>query len=373
MNIAICVTQLSYAMGGVSTHILDLCKYYSSSTEIDNIILCCEGGEHISKLDLLVKVKYYSVNFESNGMNLKGVYKSYKEFYSAIKKENIDLIHVHSQRIIPVCQLIKLIHRIPYIWTNHIDAVPQEKTFKMFCRLFRFPIISVSIELRNMMIKQYNCNPNKVFVVNNGTDLDELTPLNIDEKSNLEKRWDINREKTPYVICLLSRMFYVKGHMTLLKAINMIPNKEQIKVIFAGHTYPNDISYRNSLIEYSRDNNIDLKILDFSKPRDVFGVSDLFCLPSIYEGFPLVCIEALACGCAVIRSRTPGWQEMQDYVEIVEKNDIEGLSHKIQLAIENGFNKEKTLRGQKAVRERFTKENCALNTIEIYKKFLKSQ
>lgn len=371
MNVLLCVNTLDYSMGGVSTHILDLCKQYSQMNEVNKVIVCCDGGEHIPALKEIKKVRYMEVPFAHNGMNLAGVWNSYRALWEGICNENIDIIHVHSQRILPVAHLIKVFHKIPYLWTNHIDAIPNPKVFRIMCRFMGFPIISVSQQLRNMMIDEYGCSPDRCYVVNNGTDLEKLQPLNEEERKALELNYHIDRSKTPYVICLLSRIVYVKGHMILLKAINKLPEKKLIKVIFAGHTYPTEVEYRQNLEAFSSENGIDAEFLDYSKPRDVFGVSDLFVLPSLYEGFALVCIEAFAMGCAVIRSRTPGWQEMQAWAEIVEKNDVDGLAEMIHKVINNGFNKEKTLAGQNAVLTIFTKENCAINTLNVYRRLLK--
>lgn len=371
MNICICVKTLNYGMGGVSTHILDLCKQYAKNELIDKVIVCCDGGEHIPTLESIPKVIYKEMPFKQYGMNFKGVWKSYCAMWEAIKIEHIDIVHVHSQRLVLVAQLIKMLHGIPYVWTNHIDLIPNKKVFKVMCALFRFPIISVSQELRNLMLTEFHCSEKRCYVVNNGTDLERLTPLTDDESKALERAYHINREKTPYVICLLSRIVFGKGQMYLLQAINKLEEKSKIKVIFAGHTYPTEANYRKELERFSVENHIDTEYLEYSEPRNVFGISDLFALPSLKEGFPLVVIEALAMGCAVIRSRTPGWQEMQPWTEIVEKGDVDGLAQCIHKVIECGFNKEKTEEGQKVVLKKFTKEVCAANTIEVYEKVIR--
>ena len=370
MNVAICVNTLSYAMGGVSTHILDLCKQYAKLDEIKKLIVCCDSGEHIDALKAIPKVQYIEIPFNHNGMSPEGIRKSYKSFWGGICSERINIIHVHSQRILPVAHLIYRLHGIPYLWTNHIDAIPNPRVFKLMCRMMRFPIISVSAQLREMMIQDYGCAPEKCHVVNNGTDLERLTPLSAEEKSVLEEEYRINRREKPYVICLLGRMTYIKGHLFLLQAISKLQEKDKIQVIFAGHTYADAESYKKQLEAFAGEHKIAVGFLDYSAPRDVFGVSDLYVSPSLYEGFSLTCIESLAMECAVIRSRTPGWQEMREWVEIVEKQDIDGLSKQIHQAILNGFNKEKTLAGAKAVRKFFTKENCARNTVEVYKKVI---
>ena len=39
---------------------------------------------------------------------------------------------------------------------------------------------------------------------------------------------------------------------------------------------------------------------------EVFRQSDVFALPSFFEGLPLVTMEAMACGCKVVCSQIPG-------------------------------------------------------------------
>lgn len=368
MNVVICVSSLNYAMGGVSTHIIDLCKQYSKMDKIEKLIVCCDGGEHIATLRSIPKVNYIHIPFCGYGIKLDSIWKAYRKLWGGICDENIDIIHVHSQRILPVAYLIHILHGIPYIWTNHIDAIPQPRVFRFMCKIMRFPIISVSEQLRDMMIHDYGCKPQTCFLVNNGTDLEQLTQLSVKEKASLEEKYHINRKEKPYVLCLLGRVVYIKGHLFLLQAIDKLQEKDKIKVIFAGHTYPDAEKYKYQLEEFASENKIDVEFLDYSKPRDVFGVSDLIVSPSLYEGFSLTCIEALAMGCAVIRSRTPGWHEMQEWIEIVEKEDVDGLAEKIHKVIENGFNQEKTKNGANAVRTIFTKENCARKTVEVYEK-----
>lgn len=370
MNVCICVTRLNYGMGGVSTHILDLCRQYAEMDSIQKVVVCCGDGEHLPTLVTIPKVQYVEVPFKKFGMNPKGIVAAYKALWGAIRNGKIDIIHAHSQSVLPAAHLIKMLHGIPYVWTNHINLIPNPKLFKIMCATMRFPVISVSQELQGMMIEEFKCPKKNCYVVNNGTDLSRLTPLTAEEKKSLDQQYHIDRAKTPYVICLLSRIIRGKGQMILLEAINMLKEKDRIKVLLAGHAYPPEQPFKDSLIKYSKENGIDTEFLEYSNPRDVFGASDLFALPSFREGFPLVVIEALAMGCAVVRSRTPGWQEMQEWTEVVEIQDVAGLAEKIHHIIQNDFNKEKTQAGMEAVRLYFTKQKTAENTMKVYEKVI---
>ena len=368
INVLLCVTDLSYGMGGVTTHIIDLCKQYSRNPAIGKVVVCCEGGERKDEIIGLDKVQYLETTFRSDGTNFLSVVKSYGTLRKVALREHIDIIHVHSQRLLYAAYFLKIFHRIPFVWTNHIDAIPQPKRLKRMIRFMKFPVISVSQELRTILIRDYACDPKNDIVVNNGVDLDSLQPLTADEKRHLEEKYNIDRETTPYVICELSRIASVKGQMKLLTAINCLEEKDRIHVIIAGDDHQG--GYFEEIVKFIEDHSIHATLLPFSKPRDVFGVSDLFVLPSTAEGFPMVCVEALAVGCAVIRTRTPGWQELNAWEDVVDIDDAGALLQAIHSAIKNNFYQERSETGRQVVSKRFTKEVCADRTIEVYKRVI---
>lgn len=61
---------------------------------------------------------------------------------------------------------------------------------------------------------------------------------------------------------------------------------------------------------------------------DIFKQAHIFVLPSLYEGLPLVLLEALACGCRIVATDLPGVQEVlggvsEEWVERIELPHLE--------------------------------------------------
>ena len=56
--------------------------------------------------------------------------------------------------------------------------------------------------------------------------------------------------------------------------------------------------------------------LDQQELAAVMRSSDLFVLPSLFEGLPLVVLEALACGCRVIATDLPGCRDIAAHLEL---------------------------------------------------------
>lgn len=76
--------------------------------------------------------------------------------------------------------------------------------------------------------------------------------------------------------------------------------------------------------------------------------TDLFILPSLFEGMPLVVLEALACGCMVLASQLPGVTEIIDrtktdkvnLITLPENHSPNRLTHDHQLAFINNIYKQ---------------------------------
>ena len=93
------------------------------------------------------------------------------------------------------------------------------------------------------------------------------------------------------------------------------------------------------------------------KLGEIFRKSDIFCLPSFYEGLALVVIEALASGLRVVTTDLPGlknWlgnkinqSEVIEYIElptlenadIPQKEDLTGFEKRLMMGLEKQIDK----------------------------------
>lgn len=376
MNIMIAVTNISSAYGGVTTHIIDLCRELSSRNI--NTILVAEDKDcdYIDKINELKNdfFKFYSVPMGAIQSNPKRLLECTRTICKIIKTENIDIMHVHSQSLCVVGALVKLKTGVPYIWTNHVDAadIANPRLFKKILKVLRFPIISVSTDLKKMLINDYDVKEKRISVVNNGIDIGRFDELSDEEKIELKRKYGCEGK---YVIGLLARINRDKGHIYLLKALDQIQrtaNISNIKVLIAGKVHENEKGYLEEIQSYAKDHNIDMLFLGFSNPRDVFGICDISVLPSMNEGFPLTVIESLAMGCPVIRSNTPGWEDTKEIALVFEKANVDKLAEYISYAYNNPDVMNKmSEEGRKKVFERFTIKIQVDETLKVYSKYLK--
>ncbi len=117
--------------------------------------------------------------------------------------------------------------------------------------------------------------------------------------------------KSYFQIAFAGKVSEKKGVFSLIRALDRLSvAPEQLRVKLAGG-YGTKEEYEKirGLAEESRYTVEFLGMLRQSELADILRESDVFVLPSYFEGLPLVVIEAMACGCKVVCSEIPGVAE----------------------------------------------------------------
>ncbi len=138
---------------------------------------------------------------------------------------------------------------------------------------------------------------------------------------NKDKR-RIRRPGEPLRIIFAGKLSKAKGVPELLKAIRLLSDShidESFEVVLAGGCQDDEVLKElNSLIDYigvSKGHCISLEylgLLSQSRLASEFKKSDIFVLPSYFEGLGLVLIEAMASGLVPVATRLPGIKEWID-------------------------------------------------------------
>ena len=151
-----------------------------------------------------------------------------------------------------------------------------------------------SLEFKKQLKNNFNL---KSICIYNPLNIKEITKLSkVKIKENFFK-------KTELKIINIGRFADQKDHLTLLKAINYLKQKINLKLIIIGGG-PN----REKLLGYIKSNNLSkiVKIKNFTQnPYPYILKANLFILSSLYEGLPNVLLESLALNKFVISSKCP--------------------------------------------------------------------
>lgn len=122
------------------------------------------------------------------------------------------------------------------------------------------------------------------------------------------------KQEDEYTIAYAGKISKKKGVESLLRAVAKMPYPpERVTLKLAGGA-GNEIEYGKirSIAQNQTYRTEFLGALSQDSLAELFRKSHVFVLPSFFEGLALVNLEAMACGCQVVSSNTPGMKEWYD-------------------------------------------------------------
>jgi glycosyltransferase involved in cell wall biosynthesis len=340
MKINILRLITSVYSGGTQRGLLLYSKFYNS--QIFNLhIISLRSGNSKREFKKVLGKNFTSLDLKRR-ISLKGIIKLIKY----VKKNKIHIVSTHLFEADIYGFFIKLF--CPYI-TLFAGRHAQNKFRERF--FFRILIFLITIPVKKVICiskalkqftRKYELVPrSKLTHVYNGINLDLFYS---EDKSELRKKFIKNNENDVFLIGIIGRLIKRKGHSYLIKTIHklILDGISNIKVLVVGEG-----EYLDNLVKLRNRLNLKnhIKFLGFKKNvRDFYNILDLLCVPSDFEGFGYVIIEAMACQTLVLSSDIPGPNEIISHGInglLFKKGDINDLAEKIKLVMTNSFNIEK--------------------------------
>ncbi|MDP1544937.1 MAG: glycosyltransferase family 4 protein [Anaerolineales bacterium] len=226
-----------------------------------------------------------------------------------IRKLRPDILHTHFA--VPsgaLAWMLSILTGVPYILTAHLGDVPDgvpEKTGRWFRWLKPFTkpvwrrarrVVAVSEFTRQLALKHY---PVDIQVVPNGVDFDNLA----------QRKIEIN---TPPRLVFAGRFVPQKNPLAIIRVLAQLkelswncsmlgdgPMFEQVRQEIEAH----------GMLER-------FNLAGWVTPQEVldeFSRSDILFMPSFSEGLPVVGVQALAKGLAIVASRIGGFLDLVDH------------------------------------------------------------
>jgi glycosyltransferase involved in cell wall biosynthesis len=188
-------------------------------------------------------------------------------------------------------------------------------------------VIAVSEHTKQIIIRDYNIPANKIKVVHNSIDRDDLGEI---EPENIYVYLQLMKSQGYHVITSVGRLTIQKNVTNMLRAaqkvIEKVP-KTLFLVVGDGEQY-------NELIALSAELGI-LKNVVFTgfqrgkSWRDSFSIADLFIMPSVSEPFGLTPLEAINYGTPSLISYQSGVSEVLKSCLKVDYWDVDEMANKI--------------------------------------------
>jgi glycogen synthase len=167
-------------------------------------------------------------------------------------------------------------------------------------------VITCSAYMREHVADIYGLEERRISVIPNGIDPSELVP--VDDLDSLRARFAAPDER---LVLLVGRLVYEKGFQLALEALpGLIDRLRDVRFIVAGSG-----TAEPELRSQARELGLDahgsfLGWIGDDVLHSLYRIADLTVVPSIYEPFGLVALEAMASGCPCLVADTGGLREV---------------------------------------------------------------
>lgn len=287
-----------------------------------------------------------------------------------IVKTKANIIHYPNFNI-PILNFMPFVATIHDIYYYlHPEACPSKAAY-LYARLmlkaaarFSKKIITVSQFSRNEIIKHLNVKTEKVVVIYNGVG-EIYKPIS--DPIRFKEARDRYNIKDAYI-------FYAGIHqprknlINLIRAYSMLRNKKDFQLALGGKIDPR----RGEIYHIVNELGLNERVLFLGEVPEgdlpvLYSMASLFVFPSLYEGFGLPPLEAMACGAPVVASDAASLPEIVgDAAIMVDPKDINLLAYNMERVLSsNSLQAELKERGFKRAKL-FNWQNTAKETLKIY-------
>ncbi len=213
----------------------------------------------------------------------------------------------------------------------------------------------------------------KIFVIQNGVNINHFLKGNRDSKMHFKQKLDIDCKYLLFFIGVLNGR---KGEFDLIKTmVEVVSENADVNLLIIGNGPTTEIAEKMIKSLHLEKN---IKIIPRVKHSEIkmyYMASDLFILPSYSEGLPKVVLEAMACGTPVVASNIPGHREIINHNEtgyLFKTGNNSDLALTIINALENVEQRKMISSAAKTrVEEQFSWEAVVKRLEHVYENVLK--
>jgi glycogen(starch) synthase len=231
---------------------------------------------------------------------------------------DFDVVHGHDWLVAGAGDHLSKRFRAPFVTTIHateygrhqgwVETHPQSYIHGverwMANRADR--VITCSAYMREHVADVYGLEESRIAVIPNGIDPSELVP--VDDLDTLRSRFAGRHEK---LVLLVGRLVYEKGFQLALEALpGLIERVGNVRFLVAGSgTAEGELREQASALGLDAHGTF-LGWIGDDVLHSLYRIADLTVVPSIYEPFGLVALEAMASGCPCLVADTGGLREV---------------------------------------------------------------
>jgi glycosyltransferase involved in cell wall biosynthesis len=288
----------------------------------------------------------------------------------------LDVLHVPSYRRMlwsRPCPLVATIHDLAQFHISGKYNWPRMAYGRMVVpQLARRQdqIVAISENTARDIVHFLKVPPDRLTVIHNGVDHDRFFPGNAMQAKTLARdRFGLER---PFFLYVARLEHPAKNHTRLLAAFDRFKaaTGSPWQLALAGSDW-HGAEHIHQAIEQSRFA-ADIRCLGFVPDGflpDLYRAADVFVYPSLFEGFGMPPIEAMACGCPVISSARGSLGEVLGNAAVrVDPEDMEAITAQLQALSAGAAERENLRAAGLAHARRFNWPGVAAAVAKVYER-----
>lgn len=282
------------------------------SSELEFHLITGETGDFTHSCDEL-GVKTHVINTLRREITLWNDFRSLLAIRKYIKENEITIVHSHSTKPGVLCRMLALFTpKVKFVHTIHGTVFSpwfMVRCAIYFMELFLAVLGSKTIVMRRSdfrYISFFGLNKKVVYLRN---------PISIAPK--VGKATQITR------LVFIGRLEYQKNPLEFMKICHLLKDEIRNALVIG------DGSLRSSMEAYAKEEGLNCDFLGWiSDPWSNISSSDVLICTSLYEGMPLVVLEALSRDVPVIAKEIPGVNDIfTDFRPLFMYRDLKELRH----------------------------------------------
>lgn len=359
----------SLYMGGGEKFAVDLCNELAKDQ--NNEVILCVLSKVNNSMQLLSTINS-NVEFISLEKNVGFDYKIFFKLYQFLKEKKPDVVHTHMRSLMyATFSIVRL--KTPFIHTFHTLADKEARTYlkqSVFHVLFSFfHVRPVSITRSVLESVQKTFGRKYNILINNGVSSLKKS----DRFSNVRLEIDsYKQDEDTKIFMSVARVTEVKNQLLLIETFKKFKKDDVNAVLILIGSLSNEIDYAKKCQKTAQDIDNIYFLDEKNNVGDYIYCADVICMSSLYEGLPLVILEAMSMGKPVISTPVGGIPDAIDsgingYLS--KDMSVEEYSHMVYKIIQKPFHNEKEI--EMIFREKYSMEICKNEYQKLYESVLK--
>lgn len=356
-------------IGGGESHVLDLVATLDR-TKFDPLVLAFTDGPMITALQQM-QVPAHVIGSEK-AFDIT-VWKQVKRF---MQQQQVDIVHVHGTRANTNVLWAARSLQLPLVYTIHgwsfhegLHPVMRHARIAAEKYITRKAHVNICVSESNRQTGLKAFSSFKAEVIRNGVNPQKFDP--VAAYPDVKAACGIPAQHL--VVGYIARMTLQKDPLSMIRAFATVAAQiPDITLLMVGGGELQQTA-RNTAASLGIRNRVVFQDFRQDVPA-VLNAMDIYCLPSLWEGFPIGVLEAMAMGKAVIASDVDGTREAVDHEQnglLVPPSDSAALATAIiRLARDFSLRKRLQQRAIDTIRSTYNVTGMTRNIEAIYQKLL---